>query len=86
MSHRPYEVFAHERAFREHAGQQEREEYGKPAVDRKAGIYMERMLWGRNALGDRADDETEKLQREQRPGLRLGQSQAVQLLEIDKGQ
>jgi hypothetical protein len=23
MSHRPFEVFAHERAFREHAGQQE---------------------------------------------------------------
>jgi len=32
MSHRPFEVFAHERAFREHAGQQEREEYGEPAA------------------------------------------------------
>src|SRR5207244_6924875 len=39
-SHRPFEVVAHERSFREHAGQQEREEYGEPAVDRKAGIYI----------------------------------------------
>jgi len=31
MLHRPFEVFAHERAFGEHAGQQEREEYGEPA-------------------------------------------------------
>ena len=60
-----------QRAFREHAGQQEREEYGEPAVDRKAGIEMERMRRSRNGLGDRADDEAEKLQREQRPGDRL---------------
>jgi hypothetical protein len=33
LSHRPFEVFAHERAFREHAGQQESEQYGEPAVD-----------------------------------------------------
>src|SRR5205085_1737601 len=33
MSHYPFEVFAHGRAFREHTGQQEREEYGEPAVD-----------------------------------------------------
>ena len=32
-SHRPFEVFAHERAFREHAGQQEREKHGEPAAD-----------------------------------------------------
>ena len=31
--------------FREHAGQQEREEYGEPAVDRKAGIEMDRVRW-----------------------------------------
>src|SRR5437660_10785102 len=38
MSHCPFEVFAHERAFREHSSQHEREEYGEPAVDRKAGV------------------------------------------------
>src|SRR5437868_13148419 len=35
MSHRPFEVFAHARAFREHASQQERQEYREPAADRK---------------------------------------------------
>src|SRR5205807_9191206 len=70
MSHRPFEVFAHERALREHAGQQEREEYGEPAVDRKAGIYVERVRRSRNRPGDRADDQAEKLQREQHPGDR----------------
>jgi hypothetical protein len=44
MSHRPFEVFAHARAFREHAGEQEREEYGEPAVDRKASIEVETAL------------------------------------------
>src|SRR5205807_8192631 len=71
ISHCPFEVFAHERAFREHAGQQKREEYGEPAADRKAGIYVERMRPSRNRPGDRADDEAEKLQREQHPGDRL---------------
>src|ERR1044071_8935657 len=33
MSHRPFEVFAHERALCEYTGQQEREQYGEPAVD-----------------------------------------------------
>ena len=50
---------------------QEREEYGEPAVDRKAGIQMARMRRSRNGLGDRADDDAEKLQREQGPGDRL---------------
>src|SRR5687768_8618892 len=63
MSHRPFEVFAHERALREHAGQQEREEYGEPAVDREAGVDVERMRRSRNALGDRADDQSQGLQR-----------------------
>jgi len=71
MSHRPFEVFAHERAFREHAGQQEREEYGETAVDRKAGVYVERMRRSGNGLGDRADHDAEKVQPEQRPGDRL---------------
>jgi hypothetical protein len=71
MSHRPFEVFAHERAFREHSGQQEGENYREPAADRKAGIEMERMRRTRNGLGDRADDEAENLQREQRLGDRL---------------
>src|SRR5688572_28583552 len=38
ISHRPFEVVAHARAFREDAGQQEREEHGEPALDGKAGI------------------------------------------------
>src|SRR5256885_15509188 len=61
MSDGPFEVFAHERAFREHAGQHERKEYGEPAVDRKAGIEMERTRRSRDGLGDRADDEAEQL-------------------------
>src|SRR4029077_15353052 len=67
----PFEVLAHERAFREHASQQEREEYGEPAIDRKAGIEMDWVRRSRNGLADRADDDAEKLQREQRPGDRL---------------
>ena len=59
------------RAFREHSGQQEREQYGEPAVDRKAGIDIERIRRTRNAPRDSADDEAEKLQREQDPGDRL---------------
>src|SRR5438045_3222977 len=54
ISHRPFEVFAHDRAFREHAGQHEREEYGEPAVDRKAGTEMDGMRRTRNGLGCRA--------------------------------
>src|SRR2546421_6733236 len=42
MSHGPFEVFAHQRAFREDAGQHEGQEYGEPAVDRKAGVEMDR--------------------------------------------
>src|SRR5262245_40996256 len=38
-SHRAFEVFAHGCAFREHPRQQERKEYGEPAIDRKAGIH-----------------------------------------------
>lgn len=40
MSHRAFQVFAHERAFRKHASQQEREDHGEPAGDRKAGVHM----------------------------------------------
>src|SRR5678816_2900996 len=35
MLHRPFEVFAHQRAGCKHAGQHERENYGEPAADRK---------------------------------------------------
>src|SRR5215212_6126908 len=59
MSHRPFEVFAHERALREHSGQQEREEYGEPAVDRKAGVYVKRMRRSGNGPGDRSDHDAE---------------------------
>jgi transposase len=55
MSHRPFEVFAHERAFREHAGKQEREKDSESAVNRKAGIEMDRVRRSRNGLADRAD-------------------------------
>jgi hypothetical protein len=67
----PFEVFAHEGAFRENARQQEREEDGKPAVGREAGIEMERVRRSRNHLADPADHKAEKLQREERPGDRL---------------
>src|SRR5215207_7562696 len=67
MSHRPFEVFAHERAFGEHAGQQEREEHGEPAVDGKACVYVERMRRSGDGLGDCAYHDAEKVQREQRP-------------------
>src|SRR5450755_1221042 len=60
-SHRPFEVFAHERAFREHACQEERENYREPAADRKAGIETERMRWSRNGPPDRADNEAKNL-------------------------
>jgi hypothetical protein len=43
MLHGPFEVFAHERAFGEDAGEREREEDGEPAVDREAGIEMDRV-------------------------------------------
>jgi hypothetical protein len=36
MSYRPFEVFVHERAFREYTGEQEREEYGDPDGNRTA--------------------------------------------------
>src|SRR5207248_2721315 len=71
ISHRSYEVVAHERAFREHAGQHKREEHCEPAVDRKAGTEMDGMRRTRNGFADRADREAETLQREQRPGDRL---------------
>src|SRR4051794_323518 len=61
MSHHSFEIFAHKRTFREHPGQQKREQYGEPAVNRKSGIDMERMRRRRNALRDRADDDAEKL-------------------------
>src|SRR5262249_10260049 len=70
-SHRPFEVFPHERAFPEHARQQEREEHGEPAADGTAGVQMKRMRRRRNALGNRADDDAQELQREQCPGDRL---------------
>ena len=52
MSHHPFEIFAHHRALRENAGQQEREKYGEPAVDRKARIETDWMRRSRNGLAD----------------------------------
>src|SRR5688500_11836171 len=48
MSNGPGQVFAHDRAFREHAGQQEGEQDGQPAVDGEARIEMERLPRIRN--------------------------------------
>src|SRR5215213_6144463 len=70
-SHRPFEVFTHERAFREHTGQQKCKEYGEPAVDRKAGVEMERSRRSGNGFGDGTDDDAENLKREQGPRDRL---------------
>jgi hypothetical protein len=64
MSDRPFEVVAHVRAFREHAGEHEREDHGEPTVDREPGIEIDRMRRRRNRLADRADDDAEQLQRE----------------------
>src|SRR3982751_2995185 len=43
MSHRAFEVFAHQRAFRKYAAKHEREDHGEPAIDGKARIQMQRM-------------------------------------------
>src|SRR5687768_2109351 len=51
MSHRPFEVVAHQRACREHTREHERKEHGEPAVDRKAGIDIERVRRRGNAPG-----------------------------------
>src|SRR5215216_4856859 len=67
MLYRPFEVFAHERAFCEHAGKQEREQYGEPAVDRKASVYVKRISRSGNGLGDCTNHDAEKVQNEQRP-------------------
>src|SRR5688572_10439120 len=71
MSDRPFEIVAHQRAFREDAGEQEGEEHGEPAVDRKAGVDIDRMSRDGDGLRDRADHHAEQLQPEQRPGNRL---------------
>ena len=42
----------------------------QPLIEKPAS-RLTRMRRSRNGLGDRADDEAEKLQREQRPGDRL---------------
>jgi hypothetical protein len=70
MSDRPFEVVAHARACREHAGKHERENHGEPAVGRESCIEADGMLQCRNALSDRADDVAEQLQRKQDPGDR----------------
>src|SRR5436305_12727856 len=61
MSHDPFEVFAHERAFREHAGQHERENDHEPAADRESGIEMDRMRRTRNGLTARTNEDDENM-------------------------
>src|SRR4029453_930432 len=71
MSHRAFEVFAHQRALGEDAGEDERQYDRKPATGRKAGVEMKRMFRGGDGLADRSDDQAEKLQSQQRPGYRM---------------
>src|ERR1700676_4704891 len=71
MSHRPFEVFTHQRAFGEDAREDEGQNDRQPAAGRKAGIEMKRMSGRRNGFADKPDDEAERLLSEQNPGDRL---------------
>src|SRR5438105_10183970 len=81
MSHHPFEVFTHQRAFGEDAREDERQDDRQPAAGRKAGIEMKRMSGRRNGFADKPDDDAEHLLPEQKPGDRL---QAV-CIHGDKG-
>src|SRR5688500_15574799 len=70
MSHRPFEVCAHQCALGEDAREDEGQEHRDPAVEREAGVDVHRMLGRRNGPDDGADDKAEKLQGEQSPGDR----------------
>src|SRR6202790_1012373 len=66
MSHRPFEVFTHQRAFGEDAREDEGQNDRQPAAGRKAGIEMKRMSGRRNGFADKPDDEAEQLLPEQK--------------------
>src|SRR6185436_12251268 len=68
MSDGPFELFAHDRACGEDAGQDESQEHGEPAAGREAGVEVEGMLGGRDGLADAADHYAQQLEGEQGPG------------------
>src|SRR4029078_12442516 len=61
MSDHSFEIFSHERAFREHAGQHEHEDYSEPSIDGEAGMHIHAMRRSRNDFGDCADDQAQEL-------------------------
>src|ERR1700730_7484023 len=71
MSHRPFEVFTHQRALGEDARENEGQDDRQPAAGRKAGVEMKRMSGRRNGFADKTYDEAEHLLSEQKPGDRL---------------
>src|SRR3954454_6167838 len=71
MSHRPFEVFAHQSAFGEDARKDEHQDHGQPAAGRETGVEVDRMLTGRDHLADGADHQAQQLEREQQPGDRI---------------
>src|SRR4051794_119511 len=71
ISDGPFEVFAHQSAFREHSREDEGQDHTEPAVDRKSSIEVKRKLLGRDRLADAADDGAQELKGKQRPGNRL---------------
>src|SRR3954451_2863204 len=68
MSHRPFEVVAHQSPLGEHTREDEGEDHREPAAGREAGIEVQRKLLGRDRLADAADHQAQELEREQRPG------------------
>src|ERR1700730_11558396 len=71
MSHRPFQVFTHQRSFGEDAREDKGQDDRQPAAGRKAGIEMKRMSGRRNGSADEPDDDAEHLLSEQNPGDRL---------------
>src|SRR5206468_3871888 len=59
MSHRPFKVFAHQRACHENAGEDECQDHRQPTAERKTGVEMKRMFGRGNVFADKPDDQTE---------------------------
>src|SRR3954453_20384692 len=55
MSHRPFEVFAHQSAFREDAGEDEHQDHGEPSAGRgtRGGVERRGAGWGAVSGGAR---------------------------------
>src|SRR3954465_843933 len=71
MSHPPFELFAHHRAFGENAGEDEGQDDREPAAGREASVDMKRVRGRRDGSRDQADGDGEQLLPEQEPGDRL---------------